>query len=402
MPSFIQRSLQSDGVTWSPYHWWTISWTSTALAGGVGSRSQRDHRLGLHPAQRVDQEDAQRRPGVGAELVLDPVERLGGEAQLVEVLPRRRRDPVADRDAARGLVLGDLVVAEGDGDEVRRRLAVEHPSGDRVAVLHLVGGHHAVGDAGHRGGCREDEVVEGLVGRLVVDGVPGVGAVRLLHRPCRPVVGDGEARRAEVPTRRGRLHGHGRAGVVQRQRVLLVLHEVAGDDEVLAGVLEVGRLAVDLQGRHLELLGEVELHVVCRAGGSEPQGLRPGEDAAVGIPGELEAVGESVDRRVSDVGVDAVLDGLAEPGVAVVGLARRRRVGTGPRRRRRRVGRGRRGLVVAAGGEAGEQRGRRQRCCQWGAGHSDPLSIGRTSLRPWWICALTVPSGAPTCWAISS
>ena len=31
MPSFIQRSLQSDGVTWSPYHWWTISWTSTAL-----------------------------------------------------------------------------------------------------------------------------------------------------------------------------------------------------------------------------------------------------------------------------------------------------------------------------------------------------------------------------------
>ena len=29
MPSFIQRSRQSRGVTWSPHHWWTTSCTST-------------------------------------------------------------------------------------------------------------------------------------------------------------------------------------------------------------------------------------------------------------------------------------------------------------------------------------------------------------------------------------
>ena len=28
MPSFIHTS-PVDGVTWLPYHWWTISWTIT-------------------------------------------------------------------------------------------------------------------------------------------------------------------------------------------------------------------------------------------------------------------------------------------------------------------------------------------------------------------------------------
>ena len=30
MPSFIQTSRQSLGVTWSPYHWCAISWRITA------------------------------------------------------------------------------------------------------------------------------------------------------------------------------------------------------------------------------------------------------------------------------------------------------------------------------------------------------------------------------------
>ncbi len=30
MPSFIQTSRQSLGVTWSPYHWWASSCTITS------------------------------------------------------------------------------------------------------------------------------------------------------------------------------------------------------------------------------------------------------------------------------------------------------------------------------------------------------------------------------------
>ncbi len=30
MPSLIHSRVHDDGVTSSPYHWWTISWTITS------------------------------------------------------------------------------------------------------------------------------------------------------------------------------------------------------------------------------------------------------------------------------------------------------------------------------------------------------------------------------------
>ena len=344
--------------------------------------------------------------GYGPELALHPAQRLRRVLEVLRVLGGLTLGhPRGDGHAALGRrVQGLREVAEGDGDEVRRRLAVEVPLGDGLAVLLLATRHHAVGDARPRRRHPQREVVERLVGRLVVDGEPGVGAERLLHRPRGTVLGDGEAGGAEVGARGRRLDRLGGPGVVDRQLVLVALDEVAADDQVLAGVLELGVLAVDLDGRHLELRDEVELDVVGVAGGAERQLLLTGQRPALGVPGEVEVVVEGVDRRVADVGVDAVLERVARRGLEVgvddaVGAGR-----LGRRVRGRRVlgGRSRRGVVAAAGRQAGQQGRRGERGGPAGACHSVPLSIGRTSLRPWWICALTVPSGAPTCWAISS
>ena len=264
-----------------------------------------------------------------------------------------------------------------------------------------------VGDARPRRRHPQREVVEGLVGRLVVDGEPGVGAERLLHRPRGAVVGDGEAGGAEVGAGGRRLDRLGGPGVVDRQLVLVARDEVAADDQVLARVLELGVLAVDLDGRHLEL----------RHRGRAARGRRrrwsgtsaPPRRSACGPPGPRRRRGRSGARRPTgrrrrgrrcpragspDRGLEVGVDDAAAAGSDAVVRGRPDAVSSvgaavdesSPLQAVRPASR-----AVAASAAA------QRRAC-----HSVPLSIGRTSLRPWWICALTVPSGAPTCWAISS
>ena len=107
-----------------------------------------------------------------------------------------------------------------------------------------------------------------------------------------------------------------------------------------------------------------------------------------------------VHARVADLGVDGVLDGLAERQVEVGAV----RVGGSLAGLGGLLGARVRLRLVVVGGAAGEGQGRdegegRDRT---GPAHSWPRSSGRASFRPWWISAFTVPSGAPTSRAISS
>ena len=401
MPSFIQTSRQSAGVTWSPYHWWTISWTSTLLGGVVGV-AQRDHRLGLHAAHRVDEQDAERRRGRGRACPR-PSRAPPGGAQLVEVLAAPRGDPVGDRHAAGGLVLGDLVVADREGDEVRRRWLVEVPVGGGRAVRPRRGSTSSPLATPTTARARGGEVVERLVGRLVVDGVPGVGAERLLHRPRLAVVGDREAGGGEVAAggRRRRPAG----GCRSRRSDSAYCWSAAKSPSTTRSLPRArtrASLAVELDAPTARARRRSSWTWSASPVARKVSVLDAGQRAGVGVPGR--GRGRSAGRRprVADVGVDAVLDGLADRGVervasAAVGVGR----GAG-RRGRPSSGAARRGVVVAAGGQAGEQRGGGQRGGQSASASLGPRSSGRASLRPWWICAFTVPSGAPTCSAISS
>ncbi len=229
------------------------------------------------PLIGVDQQDPQRRPGIRPELGLHPRQGVGGEVEGVGVVGVRLRDPVGDRHAAGGLVLAHREVAEGHGHEVGRRAAVEVPGRDGVAVHVLAAGQLPVGHAHEWRRRGQREVVERLVGGLVVDGVPGVGAEGLLHRPGLAARCHREAAGAEVASGGRRLDRLGGAGVVHGQHVALVGGEVTADDEVLAVVGEVGVRVVDLHRRDLQLRLEVELHVVGVAGGAEDQLLDPVE-----------------------------------------------------------------------------------------------------------------------------
>ncbi len=314
------------------------------------------------------------------------------------------------------------VVADREGDEVRRRRLVELPRRGRALGVADELRELAVGDAGPLRRGVDGDVVQRLVGRLVVDGVPGVGAIGLLHRPHLARAGHREAGRAEVAARRrgrGRL---GRADVVEAELVALVLLDRSAQHEVLAAPGEGDRLAVEGDLADGEAGSEVELEAARRAGRPEGDDRRAGEVLVVGLPGQVEVVVQRVDARVADSGVDAVLARRRHGEVEVdrlrvahhrtaggavrrlvVGRLGGRRLAVGRRGRRRRVL-----LLLRAGGptrarsQDGEGQGRRQHPANAVVRHRSPRSSGRASLRPWWICALTVPSGASTSVAISS
>ena len=358
---------------------------------GVAGVAERDHGLGLHAALGVHDQDAERVERVGPEAVLDPRERLRRAPHPAQQVGPVRRRPVADRHARLRLVRGHREVAERHRDEVRRRRGAQPPAGDRVAAGPLPGQQLAVGDAHERRRHPQREVVERLVRGLVVHGVPGVGAVRLLHRPGAAVGGDRPARRAEVVPLHRRGHRPWVAAVADHQRVPAVPGHRRLDEEVLAAVLVRRVRAVEREPLDLERPGEVELEVVGVGRRTQLERLDRLEPARVGGPVQPQVVVQRIDPGVADVGVDPVLDRRAE----ALGRVPRLLSGGG-----RRGLRGRRGRPVALGGAAREQ----QRAREQGGDrpHSPPRRRGRASRRPWWICAFTVPSGASTSWAISS
>ena len=198
----------------------------------------------------------------------------------------------------------------------------------RLPVDLLGRGQLAVGDACPRRWDTDGEVVERLVGGLVVDGVPREGAVRLLHRPDLSGVGDGPAARAEVDAGGGRLDRLGGPAVDDLQLVDLVLLDRCAHDEVLAVVLVVDLRAVDGRALDVEGLPEVELELLRVGGGPEGEDVGGREEALVGIPSQVEVVVQRVDGRVADSGVVAVLarealrDGELAGDRALVGVVR--------------------------------------------------------------------------------
>ena len=289
------------------------------------------------PLQRVDQHEAEAVEGVGPEQRLQPVHPFRGGLEPRGEPGAVARDPVGDLQAAVRGVARAGVGAGRHGDQVRRGRLREVPRrrGQPVA-LGLVG-DDAVRDADPR--CRhgDGDVVESLVGRLVVDRVPRERAERLLHRPGLAVRRDLPAGGVEVLApgrRRGRL---GRAGVVDLEHVPLVLDHGSPDDEVLAGVLEGHVGSVEGDRRDLHRLTEVELQVIAGERGAERDRRVAFEGPGLRRPRQVEVVVQRVDARITAVGVDRVLDRLAEGGVErrVVGI--RRRVGLGGQGRRRRT-----------------------------------------------------------------
>ena len=215
------------------------------------------------------------------------------------------------------------VVADREGDEVRRRRLVELPRRGRALRVARELGELAVGDPGPRRGRVDGDVVERLVGRLVVDGVPGVGAVGLLHRPHLARVGDREAGRGEVAARGRGRGGLGRADVVEAELVALVLLDRRPEHEVLAAPGEGDRLAVEGRPRRREgpaPRSSWKRRAVRAA--RKVMTAAPVSVLGVGLPGQVEVVVQGVDARVADSGVDAVLDaastrrgrGRARPG----------------------------------------------------------------------------------------
>ncbi len=375
------------------------------------------HGLRLHGAHRVGDHQAQRVEGVGAEPRLDPVHRGRRALHLVEVLRHAARRPVVDAQATRGRVAAVGVVADGQRDEVRRRRLGELPRRGGAVLVGGELGEVAVGDAGPRRGRVHGHVVERLVGRLVVDRVPRVGAVGLLHRPHLAGLGDREAGGGEVAARRRRWCGPRGAGVVDAEPVALVGDDRGPDHEVLAASDDVDLLAVEGDLADVELATEVELEAGRPARGAEVDDRLSGQLPLRRVPGEVEVVEQRVDARVADVGVDAVLDRRGERQVEVL----LDRLGDRGRRAGRedvlgrpagaRRGRGLLeplvGTLLGRAPREEDQHGRRtepgaQRTRPSGQGHLSPRSSGRASLRPWWICAFTVPSGASTSSAISS
>ena len=324
---------------------------------------------------------------VGAELLLDPLDRRPGVAQAVEGGGVAAQRPQVDRRAAtRGLGLV-AVVPDRDRHEVRRRGLGEVERRDGVVADLLVGGHRAVGDAGPGSRHPDGEVVERLVGGLVVDGVPGVGAERLLHRPDLVPLGDGPAAGAEVAAGgRGRHRLRG-AGVGDLDGVAAVLGDLGADDEVLAEVVEGHRLAVELDRGHLERGPEVEPEGVGVGRGAEGQGGDARERVGVGVPGEVEVVVQGVHARVADPRVVGVLPRLAlrHGQRLVLGVDAR----VGQRRARRRGGAGLGGGVRPAAqppGGAGDQRQHHDGRQQQPLAHRSSLAIRATcfSSSPRW------------------
>lgn len=379
-----------------------------------------DHRLGLHRALRVGDDEAEGVKGVVAEPVLDPVDGRCGRLDGVERPVHAPRRPVVHPQAAVGGVAAPLVVADRERGEVRRRRLVELPRRGRAVVVRRQLGELAGGDAGPPRRGMDGDVVEGLVGRLVVDGVPRVRAEGLLHRPHLAGAGDGETGLGEVAARGRRGSGLGRAVVVDRQLVALVLLDRRSQHHVLATAYDAHRLAVERRPADREGCAEVELEARRGAGRAERDDRPAGQALRPRLPPQVEVVVQGVHAGVADVGVDAVL-ARGRHGEIEVGLhplTHDRRGGGGGRRpilggvapRRCRLGRhplrlvGRDGAVRAprAAGQDGEGQTRGQHRAQAVRRHRSPRSSGRASLRPWWICALTVPSGASTNIAISS
>ncbi len=224
--------------------------------------------------------------------------------------------------------LGLLVVAERQRREVRRGRLGQVPLGDGDVVLCLGRDQVTVRDAHPRRRHGQGEVVERLVGGVVVDGVPGVGAPRLLHRPDLVVVVDREAGLAEVRPLHGYVDRLGRAGVLDHDLVALVLAHRRVHDQVLPVPHERRGGAVDGDLADLEDLAEVELEVVVGLGRAEGQRLGALERVGVRRPAQREVVVQGVDARVADLGVEGVLLRLAHGDVEVLGG----RVGVGGRR----------------------------------------------------------------------
>jgi hypothetical protein len=226
------------------------------------------------------------------------------------------------------------VVADREGDEVRRRRLVELPRRGGALLVARVVGELAVGDAGPLRRGVDGDVVQRLVGRLVVDGVPGEGAVGLLHRPHLAGPGHRETGRVEVAAGGRGAGGLGCADVVEAQLVALVLLDRRPQHEALAAPGERDRLTVEGDVADGEGRPEVELEPSRRAGRPEGDDRRAGEVLGVGLPGQVEVVVQGVDTRVADSGIDTVLARRRhrEVEVGCLGLAHHRSGGGAVRR----------------------------------------------------------------------
>jgi hypothetical protein len=132
---------------------------------------------------------------------------------------------------------------------------------DEAALRALVPGRqqHAVADGLEGLVDRHRDPIAGLVGRLVVDRVPGGGAHGLAQRVGNVLVGE-PAQRQEIRVVRGRVvDPFGRACVVHLDREPLALGDLPGRLDAQLAILaaEQGTPAVDRDPADLET-GEVE------------------------------------------------------------------------------------------------------------------------------------------------
>ena len=180
---------------------------------------------------------------------------------------------------------------------------------DRARGRRVPGHQSAVEDA-HPALRRGDrDVVVGLVGRLVVDGVPGVGTERLLHRPDLAEPGDRPPDVWDVRAVRRRLDGLRRAGIADHEDVAAVLgKDRAGvHDEVLARVAERHGAPVEPDLPDDERVAQVEPDLALVDRCAERDGRRAGQPPGLRGPVQRQPVVQRVDARVALRGVVGVL-----------------------------------------------------------------------------------------------
>ena len=154
-------------------------------------------------------------------------------------------------------------------------------------------------------------VVERLVRRLVVDGVPAVGAERLLHRIDLAALGHRPADVRDVRAIGWRLHVFRGALVADLEGVPAVLgeHPAGVHHQVLAGVAERDRAPVEAHAAHAQRIAQVELQPALVDRGPEQDGRLALQLPCLRCPAQPEPVVQRVDARVALRRVVGVLDG---------------------------------------------------------------------------------------------
>ena len=222
------------------------------------------------------------------------------------------RHPVGQRQPVRPGLRRPAVGADRHRHQVgRHRVAVREP-GDRPAVRDPAGGQPAGGDADPAARDVEADPVGRLVRRVVVDGVPREGAVRLLHRPRLAGAGGVPAQAVDVLAARRRVRGSRPAAVADAHGVRRTRHRRRDrHGEVTAAVRArrtqepAGRGVTHRQPRHPEGTREVEPEGAV-ASRDEPEPGDADEGADRGAPPQGQPVVEDVEAGGADRRVDAV------------------------------------------------------------------------------------------------